>query len=301
LEIQWDTAVPASVMSNVTGRGEIERPFEGFNVGITAGTDVSRKSTINFGCGVSPGYTERCPSGSKSFDLTEILLQGRHPRDISVFISVAAMYGPEDVGFSQFFSGNLATRLPTPPFSISVVSGSGQSGQANKRLDESFIVQVLRLDQPLSPNSADRPWAGTVNWSVTSFPNGASPGSFSSTSNDFLDLSGQVSTQYRLGSLVGNYTMQASCSLCENSAVPFTAKAEEKILKLKKITNGSLTGSAGETLRPLIVKVTDEDNQGKNNIGVSYTMISQPGGSVAATSGSVSKTTTGDGDLDPGR
>lgn len=248
-------------------------------------------------CG--PGVTGWGPCGGEidksghfERDYTAVFLAGGLIRDFWLVVKIESMdANGAPTGDTGFFS----KFLKTPPVTLAIVGGNGQTGPSNTQLENPLTVKLSRIGQGLtmSPRNAAR----FVSWRVISRPAGASTGSFGGSVS--TESNGEVAIPYTLGDLPKDYVIEARCSACNNgngSTVTFTATAGEETLKLEKITKISLTGSAGEVIdNPLVVKVTDGDGNPESGVNVIYTIIGLPDGAVAANLQSPSKTTGGDG------
>lgn len=304
LHVEWGSA-PPTYHTNLTGTGPIDLPFVGFNAGIRAGDAFLPGRDLNYGCGITAppfNYPVSCGQ-SKDFDFTQLFRQGKYPRTMLITVSINAVYGTPALGYVAAHSGGFVHERNTPPISLRLLSAGEQSGPPNTLLTTPFELEIIRLGQAIQPGQGVN--IG-ISWSILSVPSGGSGWAFVSPSNVSLsaysapgDANGKASVRFRLGSAEGEYRFRASCSLCNNSggeSVTFTASAIRK-MTLSIIDGNGQNGPVGTPLsRPFVVKVEDAQGAGLSGKAVTFNIVSQPNGAVAASpQGSITKQTASDG------
>ena len=102
---------------------------------------------------------------------------------------------------------------------LNYYSGAGQEDEICKTLKEPFMVKTARENnEPLSGMG--------IGWTVTAKPNGTGGGSVS-PSGGTTNTDGLAETYLTLGDYAGIYSVDATCSECDNgSPVTFTATAK---------------------------------------------------------------------------
>lgn len=240
------------------------------------------------GCDLGFGAT------SKDFDLTDKLLQGYAPERMTVLAIVTAIYGGG--GFHSLYQGFFLRVLEAPPILLEMHSGDNQTENVNTPLREPLVVRFIRLGQPYYGSAA-------AFWSVIQVPPGAvgyrlEP---SITAINTAERTGMVSTRFTPGNQEGEYKIRAVCPAahhCNNGqgdSVTFTVHAIKE-LKLEGVSSAHQSGPVGTPLpQPFAVKVVNTQGNPVSGKSVTFTLVSQPNGAIAAAPRSVTKQTGNDG------
>ena len=167
----------------------------------------------------------------------------------------------------------VTTVARTPAQRLLEVSGNGQRGMVNQRLDEPLVVRVT--------DAFGRPVFGMpVKISVT-FGDGVVDGRKVLTMNS--DALGEVSVKWRLGPAMGVNTLRFESEGLIGSPLDFRAEsAPDQAGILTGVNCGSVAGPAGgTTVQPLTVRVTDNSGNGVDSVNVLFELI-QGAGSFSA-------------------
>jgi hypothetical protein len=165
----------------------------------------------------------------------------------------------------------------SPPTTLTIVGGDGQSGTAGAALRHTLVVRVT--------NEYGSPVPGiSVRWGVASGGGSVSPGS-GTTAND-----GRAKAVWTLGAAAGPNVLDAA--VAGLSSVTFVATGTPgSPAQLERLTGDGQSGTAGAMLIDTIsVRVTDEYGNPVPGISVSWGVVSG-GGSVSPSNG----TTANDG------
>jgi hypothetical protein len=167
-----------------------------------------------------------------------------------------------------------ATASSGDPKLIASISGNNQSGNINTSLTQPFIVKVT--DQNGNPVQ----WVSVI-FDISEYPQGATGQSLSNTST-ITDSSGLASTVLTLGNKVGTYKVTASSTGLQGSPVVFTANAKAGAASNFKRTSGNnQTGKINTILEdPLVVSITDAENNPVSGVSVTFTISNKPNGST---------------------
>ena len=163
------------------------------------------------------------------------------------------------------------TAVPANPTKLILVSGDGQSAPGGFEVGDDLVV---RLEDDNGNGIGGRP----ITWVVPSGNGSVNP------VNSVTNANGLATTRWKLPSPVGNYTVSAVFS--GFPPVPFTATATADVPTTIALSTGNNQSAAvGTSLpNPLVVRVTDVNNNPVAGVPVSWVAVG--GGSVSvATSG----------------
>jgi adhesin/invasin len=163
---------------------------------------------------------------------------------------------------------NVNVVSPFVATSLTVVSGSGQTGTAGAALADPIVVRVLDQNGFALPNAV-------VTW--TPAANSGSVSSVTSTS----DINGDASITWTLGTAAGSDTLVAS--LANGATATITADAVAGAFNnLTLVSGDNQTVAAGAATQPMIVRAVDAN--GNPVAGALVTWASTGGGTLSATS-----------------
>ncbi len=159
------------------------------------------------------------------------------------------------------------TGLASAPAALVKVSGDDQTAPAGFEVAQDLVVQLTDTD---GNGIGGRP----VTWVV------ASGGGTATPVNSTTDPNGFARTRWTLGTVAGANGLNAVFSGLP--PVPFSATASADIpAKLTLVSGNSQAGVVGQPLpAPLVVKVTDANDNPVENVSVSWAAVG--GGSVAS-------------------
>jgi adhesin/invasin len=159
------------------------------------------------------------------------------------------------------------TAVPSVPTTLTKVSGDGQTAPAGFEVAEDLVVKLTDADGNGVGNRA-------VAWVVNTGGGTVNP------QNTTTDPSGFATTRWTLGSAAGTNTMSAVFSGIP--PVQFTATASNDVpAKLVLVSGDNQSAVGGATLaNPLVVKVTDANDNPVENVSVAWTAVG--GGSVSS-------------------
>jgi adhesin/invasin len=159
------------------------------------------------------------------------------------------------------------TGLATTPAALVKISGDDQTAPAGFEVAEDLVVQ-------LTDAGGNGVGGKSVTWVV------ASGGGATTPLNSTTDPSGFARTRWTLGTIAGANSLNAVFSGLP--PVPFSATASADVpAKLALVSGNTQSGVVGQPLpNPLVVKVTDANDNPVENVSVSWAAVG--GGSVAA-------------------
>jgi Bacterial Ig domain/Bacterial Ig-like domain (group 1) len=168
------------------------------------------------------------------------------------------------------FAGSITfthTAEPANPTALVLISGNGQSAPAGFEVPADLVV---RLQDPSGNGIGSR----AITWVVPSGSGSVSPVSVQT------DPNGLASTRWRLPNVVGQYTVSAVFSGLD--PVVFTATANSDAPTMIEMVSGNgQSASVGTAVaNPLVVRVTDANDNPVANVAVAWTAVD--GGSVSA-------------------
>ena len=188
------------------------------------------------------------------------------------FTIATGVLGLTASNFSVKASGATVPVVPTQ--TLTLVSGSGQTGTVAKALASPFTVKMS--------DASGNPVSGvTVTFAVT-----AGGGTLSATS--VTTVQGLASTTLTLGPNAGANTVVATSPSAPGSSVSFTATGVASILppaaKLILVSGNSQTGTPGQALStPLVVEVTDASGNAVSGVNVNFA-VAAGGGTLSSAS-----------------
>ena len=191
-----------------------------------------------------------------------------------VYVVTASSSGLPSVTFTATGTGTLPGAIATR---MAQTSGNGQSGRIGTQLTEPFVVTVL--DQYGSP------FAGaTVTFAITGVPAGGASAVLTATAV-VTNASGQASTQLKLGTKAGVYTVTASSGGLTGSPVTFTATATATpgliAFRLVMTTGNGQSGAVNAQLAdPFVVTVLDSAGNPVSGTAVHFAFTTVPSGST---------------------
>jgi adhesin/invasin len=158
------------------------------------------------------------------------------------------------------------TAVPANPTVLVLVSGDDQTGPGGFALADSLVV---RLEDDNGNGIGNRP----ISWVVSSGSGSASPTSVNT------DPNGLAATSWTIPTGVGNYALSAVFSGLP--AVQFTATATADVPTTLELASGNnQSAPVGTALaNPLVVRVTDANDNPVSGVGVTWT--AQGGGTVS--------------------
>jgi Big-like domain-containing protein len=161
------------------------------------------------------------------------------------------------------------TAVPATPTTLVLVSGNNQTGPGGFEVAEDLVVR-------LEDANGNGIGARAISWVVS-----AAAGSVNPTSAT-TDPNGLATTRWTLPTRVGTYTNGVSAVFSGLPPVPFTATATADMPTTIELVDGNnQSAPVGGTLpEPLIVRVTDANDNPVANVGVVWTAVG--GGSVSA-------------------
>jgi adhesin/invasin len=159
------------------------------------------------------------------------------------------------------------TGLATAPTALVKVSGDEQTAPAGFEVAEDLVVKLTDAD-------GNGVGGRSVTWVV------ASGGGTTTPLNSTTDPSGFARTRWTLGTSAGANSLNAVFSGVP--PVPFSATASADVpAKLALVSGNGQSGVVGQPLgNPLVVKVTDANDNPVENVSVSWAAVG--GGSVAS-------------------
>jgi len=240
----------------------------------------------------------RTPSGASGQAITDTLVltdaQGRAQTTLTLGDSVGVY---EVSGISGALLGSpwlfAATATPgvAPPAATSMVlmTGNGQSATAGSQLANPFVVTVF--------DQFGNPFAGaTVTFAIASKPSGDATAALtvlSATTN----ASGQVLTQFTLGSKAGPYTVVAKSTALPGISVVFNATATGGRAAMIAMFSGNGQSQAVKTTLtlPFVVLVTDSFGNPIQGENVQFAITKAPAGATGQQLSGVQVSTDVDG------
>jgi hypothetical protein len=168
-------------------------------------------------------------------------------------------------------------------------SGNGQTGVVTNQLANAFVVTVL--------DTASNPVAGVnVHFALGTAPS-LSTGQGLSVVDVATDSNGRAQTFLRLGNKVGQYTVTATSGSLTGSPVTFTATATVGApARLVAVSGSGQTAPVSTVvLQPLVVQVTDSQQNPISGVTVNFGIASAPANAVGQTLDGSVKTTDSQG------
>jgi VCBS repeat-containing protein len=158
------------------------------------------------------------------------------------------------------------TAVPANPAAVVLVAGDDQTGPGGFALADSLVV---RLEDDNGNGIGNR----SISWIVSSGSGSVSPTTVTT------DPNGLAATSWTLPAVVGNYTVSAVFSGLP--AVQFTSTATADAPTTIVLASGNnQSATVGTALpNPLVVRVTDVNDNPVSNVGVTW--AAQVGGSVS--------------------
>lgn len=158
----------------------------------------------------------------------------------------------------------VATGLDGTPISFSATAVAGSATTLSKDATTDLQTGPVYSSMPIPLrvqilDSLGNPRSGVnVNWSISGIPPGAS-GGLVTPGTAVSDSDGYARTSLTLGSLVGNWTVQAAATGLAGSPATFTATAVAgAAYRMELLSGNNQTATVGSGLPlPLVIKVTD--------------------------------------------
>lgn len=156
------------------------------------------------------------------------------------------------------------------PTRLILVAGNAQIGPGGFPLADSLVV---RLEDANGNGIGNR----SINWAISSSSGSVSPTIVTT------DPNGLAATSWTLPTVAGTYTDAVSAVFSGIDPVRFTATASaDAPTRIELVSGNNQSAVVGSTLpNPLVVRVTDANNNPVANVGVTW--AAQVGGSVSET------------------
>lgn len=145
-------------------------------------------------------------SGHFEKDFTTEMLNGGYIEDYQLTVNVEAMY---ESGSPSGITGSFSGYLKTLPINMKMVGDTNnQTGRIGAYLKNPLKVKLTRFEQDVTfiPTAM-------VSWSIGTIP----PGAFGHFLGTETGITSEVHQGFKLGSLEGNYYVNAVCASCDNS------------------------------------------------------------------------------------
>jgi hypothetical protein len=180
---------------------------------------------------------------------------------------------------------------PLKPSTIKITSGNNQIAQPNSTLGNALVVTVA------DPTGVPVPGVA-VTFAISSYPNKAVGQSLSAT-NTVTNSSGQASTVFKSGSIIGTYNVAAKATGLSGSPVYFTIKVTKAGATVLSIISGNnQTGKINTKLtNPFVVEATDQNGNTVSGVLVNFSVSLFPAGATGHSLSAVSALTNSSGQV----